>query len=199
MYRPTQEREEFKPALETNVGQPIMGSLIRSGQSKTGSLFRYKNAVTESLLPSVDIFIIDNDKKDNRSELIKKMPAPILSLSSPSMYSKDIRNNEPYRWLDWIEDGSKKYEGRLARRFWLTLKKNDIVTWFDDKDKFVTTKIVDIIKYTDFGAAFDELGSKLVPIPGITRDEVVKMYNDIFEEDTSKYGVLAIKLKVLHY
>lgn len=113
------------------------------------------------------------------------------------IYTKPIKNKYPHTWLDWIEKGSKKYEGRLNKEFWSSVKEQDIFIWKDENGKEVKTEIVKIRKYKSFSEAFKELGSDLVPIEGITSEEVEKIYSDIYKDDINKYDVLALQLRVI--
>jgi len=112
-------------------------------------------------------------------------------------YTKSIQNRQPHTWLDWIEQGIKKYEGRLKRDFWTTIKKGDIIRWRDENGHEVPTKVKDIVEYKSFGEAFNYLGSLLVPIDEITSEGVDKLYSQFYtDKDVSKYGVLAIELEL---
>lgn len=105
---------------------------------------------------------------------------------------KSIKNfpNAPY--LDWIKSGEKQYEGRLKSKIneW-NLRVGRCIKFFDkdNTDSWVFSEIISLQTYTDFGTAFDTLGSKL--IPGKTRDEVVKLYNSLYHYHNENIDELA--------
>jgi len=117
--------------------------------------------------------------------------------------------NSPYPYLDRIKDGEKKYEGRLGNKVEPKSKENpkgwDLfigkeMIFFDKEnpDSWVWIKVTSLPRYANFGEAFDDLGSKL--IPGKTREEVVELYNGLFDlSEIAKNGVVAIGFDVLGY
>ena len=114
--------------------------------------------------------------------------------SSDKKIKISIQNPPKTPWLDWIESGIKKYEGRLNRGIFHNINIKDTVTWFDKfSGKEVNTKITDLRYYNDFGEAFEDLGGELVPIKGADIDTVEGLYSKYFsKEDINKYGVVAI-------
>lgn len=111
---------------------------------------------------------------------------------------RTIQNRPATPWLDWIEAGIKKYEGRLNRGGWANVKVGDIIYWTDGK-KTVKTIITELKYYLDFGSAFRDLGSQLIPIKGIDERGVNKLYSQYFSDtDIKKYGTIAIGLDVLN-
>ena len=141
----------------------------------------------------------------NQLNLINKM----------SFIQKPIQNPEDNPYLDWIKSGEKQFEGRLKTK--ISEWKLDVgkeIKFFDqsNENSWVLCKITSLYIFSDFGTAFDELGSTL--IPGKTRDEVIKLYNDLFhysdeiieeikEGDSSKMiqtnGVVAIGVEIISY
>ena len=110
-----------------------------------------------------------------------------------------IQNPQNTPWLDWIETGVKKYEGRLNKGIFAKLHVGDIVIWYDRiSGKEVKTEITELRYYVTFTDAFNKLGKNLVPIPNITPELVEKLYAQYFtKEDIEKYGVLTIGVKPL--
>lgn len=114
-------------------------------------------------------------------------------------YVKPLDNDQP--WLEWIHIGKKTYEGRLYKGDWTNVEPGDVIrfesTKSDDSGQIsslsVLVKVTELRRYKSFGEAFDELGSALIPILGITRKEVIEMYQRYFsEEETERYGVVAV-------
>lgn len=98
----------------------------------------------------------------------------------PQILCKPIRNQED-KYLDWIKDGSKTYEGRLACKIkeW-DLQTGKMIVFYDEDntDSFVLCKIVSLSTFHNFGDAFETLGSGL--IPNKNKTEVINLYNGLF-------------------
>ena len=112
---------------------------------------------------------------------------------------KFIQNTAEYPWLDWIEVGKKKYEGRLCKEDWSKLKVGaKIVFSVKDSNRApVTVNVTELKYYDDFGLAFDDLGQELIPISGITREKVIELYSEFFsDDDVKKYKVVAVGVAV---
>lgn len=151
---------------------------------------------------------------------------------------KPILNKCDAPYLEWIKSGIKQYEGRLQSKItdWdLSIDKFEKVKFekvkFEkdkfEKDKFkenkflilydqdnpnnwVKCEITELLLFSDFGTAFDNLGDKL--IPERSRNDVIHLYNKLFHYPdeypnefndgvTSKCiidnGVVAIGLKII--
>jgi ASC-1-like (ASCH) protein len=114
------------------------------------------------------------------------------------MVRKHLSNKKPYNWLDYIEEGKKKYEGRINDGFWKNLRIDDKFILFNE-NKEICVRVVDKKIFRNFGDAFDTLGMELIPLKGITRDEVINLYGKYYDKNTiDKYGVVAIKLNVFN-
>jgi len=123
---------------------------------------------------------------------------------------KPIKNPKESPYLDWIKYGDKKYEGRLQSKIidW-NLSVGTIIQFYDEENpqSFVVVEITSLPLFDDFGMAFDELGSSL--IPNKSRKEVVFLYNELFHYDGEKItenmpskmiidqGVVAIGFKII--
>ena len=107
-----------------------------------------------------------------------------------------IQNPPETPWLDWIISGKKKYEGRVPRlgSFWADIRIGDEFILYDKNNpKELKIKVNDLKHYKNFGEAWKDLGSALVPIKGITETDVNKIYSQYYtKEDIDKYGVIAI-------
>ena len=112
-------------------------------------------------------------------------------------YVKHVANPVESPWLDWIAEGRKTYEGRLRKGDWTKVDVGDHIR-FEDGDKLTVVEVIEIISYTSFGVAFNDLGASLVPIPDITREDVVNLYRKYFsDEDVRRYGVVAVGVRVV--
>lgn len=108
-------------------------------------------------------------------------------------YTVNIQNPINTPWLDWIDVGLKKYEGRLNREKWALMQVGDLIEFVDQNGKRVLTYITNLKYYRDFVKAYDDLGSLLVPKENITSIEVAELYSKYFaDSDIQKYGVVAI-------
>lgn len=118
---------------------------------------------------------------------------------------KTIKKNEKHEimhvqepWFSHIKEGRKSIEGRLNKGRFAALKKNQIVIW-QNGDKKVKTKIVDIFNYKTFRQMIEQEGLKH-SLPGIdTVDNGVdNVYMKFYTpEKESEFGVLAIKVEVM--
>lgn len=109
------------------------------------------------------------------------------------MYLKSLQNEKPYTWLNWIETGIKKYEGRLNKGEWSKMKIGDIITFYDKNNKTLKITITELKYYHSFGEAFNDLGKDLVPIDNISTDEVVKIYSEFYsDKEINEFGVVAV-------
>lgn len=110
-----------------------------------------------------------------------------------------LQNHTQTPWLDWIQQGIKKYEGRLNRGIFKSLHINDEITWYDKiSGKEIRTKIIDLKYYSNFVEAYKELGSALIPIKNYDNEKVKKLYNKYFlDRDIEMNGVVAIGLEIL--
>lgn len=112
-----------------------------------------------------------------------------------SIVEKEI-SNEPNAWLDWIESGIKTYEGRLNKDFWNEVPVGSFFVLYDSKGKKLKVQVTEKLFFKNFGEAFDKLGQQLIPIVGITRDEVTKLYSEFFSDKSiNRFGVVAIGVK----
>lgn len=113
-------------------------------------------------------------------------------------FKKSLQNPPESPWFDWIADGTKRYEGRLWKDDWSTLVADDIIVFVCPKKRELTCRVKSTPRFESFGAAFDALGSALVPVPGVSTADVVKIYGQYYkDEDVSQYGVVAIEVEPL--
>jgi len=115
---------------------------------------------------------------------------------------KDIKKP----WLDMLESGVKEYEGRLVRKDWCNMKRDDIII-FNDGSKSLSFKILGFVYAANFKELYSKLGSKLVPYmpdsqmqSNLTPDIVEIIYEKLLGlsfEQIEKYGVMGIKLQLI--
>lgn len=108
-----------------------------------------------------------------------------------------LRRNVSQPWFGMIKSGDKTFEGRTANKIkdW-DLFVGKIIIFFCDSEE-LTVEITSLPTYSSFEEAFDYLGYNLVPVKGITREEVGKMYSDLPIDDPKVYGVVAIEFKII--
>ena len=110
-------------------------------------------------------------------------------------YTKHV--SEP--WFTFIKDGIKTVEGRLNKGSFAEMKKGDIIVWITSNSKIqVKTKIVAIHKYKTFYEYLqkERLKNTLPNVNRIKKGESI-YYQYYSKEDEKKYGVLAIRLKLI--
>lgn len=107
-----------------------------------------------------------------------------------------ISNRKDAPWLNLIQKGKKRYEGRLRKGIWNEMKVGDSIIFYNDNQEVATT-IVSLTEYDDFEEAFHELGEAFIPIKGITEKEVNELISRYYSDDMiRKYGVVAVGIKV---
>jgi ASC-1-like (ASCH) protein len=111
------------------------------------------------------------------------------------LWRKRIQNTPERPWLDWIEQGKKRFEGRLFKGDWQQVALGDLIELVST-DKSVIVQVTDLRRYTDFKEAFIDLGDRLVPIEGIDADTVVTLYREYYE-DVAEQGVLCVGVSLL--
>lgn len=102
-------------------------------------------------------------------------------------------------WFSLIKKGVKSVEGRLNKGDFAKMKKGDIVVWINKNDK-VRTKITSVHKYKSFNNYITtEKLKNTLPEPNVkTIKQGVDVYLKFYtKQDETKYGVLAIRLKVV--
>ena len=112
-------------------------------------------------------------------------------------YTKTL--SEP--WFSLIKLGLKTVEGRLDKGDFSKIKNGDIIEFtnndFEPLRKF-TVKIISIEKYKTFEKYIKSEGLSLC-LPGIdTIKQGVNVYYKYFtKEDETKYGIVAIRFKIM--
>lgn len=114
-------------------------------------------------------------------------------------WTKPIQNKEPYPWLNWIEQLTKTYEGRLFWKDWIKMNVGDTITFYCE-DKELNVKITELLRFENFAKAFEAVGTKLVPINNITPEFVQSLYEEIFKmtkEQIENRGVVLVGLELI--
>lgn len=113
-------------------------------------------------------------------------------------FRKSLQNPPESPWFDWICEGRKRFEGRLWKDDWAALVVGDIIAFVCPQKRELTCRVIGLPRFESFGAAFDELGSALVPVPGVNTADVVKIYGQYYKDgDVRQYGVVAIEVEPL--
>jgi ASC-1-like (ASCH) protein len=103
-------------------------------------------------------------------------------------------------WFDAILNGTKKYEGRMFTGFWRTLQIGSRFKITDGK-KTQEVQVEELIYFDNFGDAWFDLRDDLIPstlVDIVIKEHAIKLYSKYYtQEDVKKYGVVAIKLKVV--
>ena len=100
-------------------------------------------------------------------------------------------------WLSWIMDGQKTYEGRLNHGFWNTLKENDRFVAYSDENEAIL-EVTEILSFSDFGDAWNELGTQLIPHGASSEKDVQKFYSKWYsDQKVADLGVIAIGVRVV--
>ena len=108
---------------------------------------------------------------------------------------KQIR--EPH--LTDIVFNGKVFEGRLNWKDWAGVEAGQQLEFYNEVWSSVIVEVVEVRRYADFGAAFDDLLERLLPRVG-SAEEAERLYDDYFDrKDVIGHGVVAIGVKVISY
>lgn len=132
--------------------------------------------------------------------LYKKYKSRYLNLKK---YGDKIKITIKEPWFSAIKRGEKTIEGRLATKFFSSLKVGDIVYWINANDS-IETIITSIEKY-DSNNYEDPLKSYLEAeglsnvLPGTPSiSDGINIYHQYYKDaDIKKLGILAIRLKLV--
>ena len=100
-------------------------------------------------------------------------------------------------WFGYIKSGEKTIEGRLNKGSFQELTEGDVVHW-KNVDKIIKTQIISVHHHNDFEKML--IRHRLFNVlPGVrTYKGGVEVYRKFFSpSDVKKYGVLAIKIKLI--
>jgi ASC-1-like (ASCH) protein len=100
-------------------------------------------------------------------------------------------------WFTYISKGLKIVEGRLNKGSFQDINKGDIVIWRNGNKK-VKTKVISLHRHATFRnmLRYHRLKNTLPEIKTIAEGE--KIYSSFYSSsDVKKYGILAIKLKII--
>jgi len=104
-------------------------------------------------------------------------------------------------YFDKIKSGEKTYEIRLNDEKRKLIKIGDIIV-FKRQPEFkesIKTVVKDLFYFNSFTEMINSLPIEKVGFKGKTLKEIVDIYHQIYsEENEKKYGVLAIKIEVVH-
>ena len=102
----------------------------------------------------------------------------------------DINVQEPY--FSFLKNGQKTIEGRLGKKKWLQLKKDENLI----VNKSLKLKIISITKYKSFEEMLIFEGIKNAIPDKKNLKDAVNVYRKFYSiEDEKKYGVVAVKVR----
>lgn len=183
-----------KKSRKNNFTSEEYNSELNEYYTDMNQITRVPNQATMDIMKTVTSKIFD----DNDEEYYPNLSPNVLRDLDNNIYQKTIDNPNITPWLDWIIEGKKTYEARLNEEEWRELQVGDVIIFSADDGKEVKVMVQDLKYYKDFGEAFQNLGKKLVPIKGITIDEVKDIYWDYYsEDDIEKNGIVAFGIKIL--
>lgn len=103
-------------------------------------------------------------------------------------------------WLHYIENGSKKFEGRLSGGTWASLGVGEQIITFSDRRE-VCLRIVGHQKFSSFGDAWLALGESLIPVEiGVSCEtDVNLLYSQFWSTDKIlSCGVDVVEVEVIN-
>lgn len=104
-------------------------------------------------------------------------------------------------WLQILEDQNqtKTFEGRLNRGFWKNVTVGEKFIGYDNSSLEVTFEVISKQIYAGAGAAWSELGEKLIPVSyGGSVEEIDELYKKFYTQDQmDKCGFVAVEVKVV--
>jgi ASC-1-like (ASCH) protein len=101
----------------------------------------------------------------------------------PTLYVKE-------KWYNEIISGTKKYEFRLGKDFFISLNKKMI--WLSTHDNKRLVYIKSIHRYESFDSLINEPNDM---ISYTTSDEFLKLNHEIYsQKNINKFGVLALEI-----
>ena len=109
-----------------------------------------------------------------------------------------MKLKEPY--YSKIQSGEKIYEIRLNDEKRQVMSVGDVIVFRKEPEllETVQTEILDLIHFKSFEELVNSLALNDIGFDGYDKDNVIDVYHSIYSaEQENKYGVLAIKLKVI--
>lgn len=98
-----------------------------------------------------------------------------------------------------IKDGTKTIEGRLNKSSFKNIKVNDFLNFHNDGHN-IFVKIIDIKNYKTFYEMLTSENLKdITPISESINESLKIYYNCYSKENEIKYGVLALKIKLVNF
>jgi ASC-1-like (ASCH) protein len=105
------------------------------------------------------------------------------------------------KYFNKIKKGEKIYEVRLKKDKYNDIKINDIIIFLkkpDLKEK-IKTKVNDIILYKSFNEMVDSLPFDLLGFKGYEKNEIIKVYKNIYPDNKEEeiYGIIVFKISLI--
>ena len=100
-----------------------------------------------------------------------------------------------------IKEGKKIFEGRLFKNTFKNIRPNDVLCFYNNQRKTEDSYLIQVLntyKYETFSLMLISKGIKNVTPLSKSLNDSINIYRKYYsQEDEKKYGVIAIKLKVL--
>ena len=103
-------------------------------------------------------------------------------------------------YFNLIKDGVKIYEVRLNDEKRQLIKKGDTIIFKKEPElsEVVNTLVTDLIYFKSFEEMANTLPAKQIGFEGVSVESIVNTYHEFYLlENENKYGVLALKVKVM--
>ena len=132
--------------------------------------------------------IIDVDDSDDKENEENETESHVIDGGSDHTFR--VKNT----YYNLIKSGKKKYEGRLNKGLFTTVKLHDIINW-ENGDESVATKVLNIYKFDTFSNAIVNVGLMNI-LPNMKNlEDGVNVYKEFYtDEDEKKYEVLIFEL-----
>jgi len=101
-------------------------------------------------------------------------------------------------WFSLVMLDKKKYEGRLNKGEFSSLKVGNVITFFNDDfsiHREFSVEVTKIKKYTSFLFFLTSKLYKALPSVSTIKEGITVYRNYYSENDEKKYGIIAIKIK----
>ena len=106
--------------------------------------------------------------------------------------------SDPY--YEYVRDGTKRWEIRLKKGGWETLKEGNGVLLFrhGGRGEFIIVEVLERREYPSIRGALEDIGVKNAIPDAQGVDEALKEYRRFYSEDKErKYGVVAFRVKTV--
>lgn len=105
-------------------------------------------------------------------------------------------------YFEKIKNNEKIYEIRLNDEKRKKIKIGDKINFFKEPNltEKIETQVCDLIIFNSFDNMTDNLNAREIGFDNSTKQKIIDTYQEFYShEDEEKYGVLAIKLKLINH